>query len=89
MSAVYTSPEARGRGLAKALIKAAAAEARRKAQSRGKPLVLSVVVYATNSAAISLYECCGFVRDPGGPKLTFNTCKNSSSQELDMYFSGA
>ncbi|KAI3331793.1 hypothetical protein HD806DRAFT_169716 [Xylariaceae sp. AK1471] len=89
MAAVYTSPEARGRGLAKSLIKSATEEARKKARGQGRPLVLSVVVYATNTAAISVYERCGFVRDPEGPKLVFNAFKNSSFQELEMFLSGA
>ncbi|KAI1130467.1 hypothetical protein F5Y10DRAFT_119552 [Nemania abortiva] len=88
MSAVYTSPEARGQGLAKSLIKAATEEARSRARALGRPLVLSVVVYADNGAAISVYERCGFVRDAGGPKLVFNAVKNSSEEQLDMYFQG-
>lgn len=88
MSAVYTSPEARGQGLAKSLIKAATQDARSRARGQGRPLVLSVVVYATNSAAISVYERCGFAKGAAGPKLVFNALKNSSDEELDMYFQG-
>ncbi|TGJ88153.1 hypothetical protein E0Z10_g514 [Xylaria hypoxylon] len=88
MSAVYTSPEARGQGLAKSLIKAATEEARDRARQQGRPLVLSVVVYAANSAAISVYERCGFARGAEGPKLAFNTFKNLSEEELNMYFQG-
>lgn len=88
MSAVYTSPEARGQGLAKSLIKAATQDAHSRARGQGRPLVLSVVVYATNSAAISVYERCGFAKSVGGPKLVFNALKNSSDEELDMYFQG-
>ncbi|KAI0966929.1 hypothetical protein F4678DRAFT_262614 [Xylaria arbuscula] len=87
MSAVYTSPVARGRGLAKSLIRAATEEARRRQE--GRPLVLSVVVYADNSAAISVYERCGFARSAEEePKLVFNALKNSSDRELNMYFQG-
>lgn len=88
MSAVYTSPEARGQGLAKALIKAATEEARNRARGQGRPLILSVVVYATNSAAISVYERCGFMRGEEEPKLVFNAFKNSSEKQLNMYFQG-
>ncbi|KAI0421016.1 hypothetical protein F5X98DRAFT_371033 [Xylaria grammica] len=88
MSGVYTSPEARGQGLAKSLIKAATAEARNRARRQGRPLMLSVVVYAANSAAISVYERCGFARGAEGPKLVFNAFKNSSVEELNMYFQG-
>lgn len=86
MAAVYTSPEARGRGLAKSLIKAATEEARRKAMEKGRPLALSVVVYATNDAAISVYERCGFVKSADEPKLQYNALKNSSASELGMHF---
>ncbi|KAJ2987790.1 hypothetical protein NUW58_g4317 [Xylaria curta] len=89
MSAVYTSPEARGQGLAKSLIEAATEEARSRAHGQGRPLVLSVVVYATNSAAISVYERCGFARGVEEPKLVFNAFKNSSEMQLDMYYQGA
>ncbi|KAI0109555.1 hypothetical protein GGR51DRAFT_511935 [Nemania sp. FL0031] len=88
MSAVYTSPEARGQGLAKSLIKTATEEARGRAQALGRPLALSVVVYADNGAAISVYERCGFVRDAGGAKLVFNAVKNASEEQLEMYFQG-
>ncbi|KAI0542911.1 hypothetical protein GGR58DRAFT_519184 [Xylaria digitata] len=88
MSAVYTSPETRGQGLAKSLIKAATEEAHNRARGQGRPLVLSVVVYAANSAAISVYERCGFVRSTEEPKLVFNVFKNSSEKELNMYFQG-
>ncbi|KAF2963880.1 hypothetical protein GQX73_g9692 [Xylaria multiplex] len=88
MSAVYTSPEARGQGLAKSLIRAATEEACSRARGEGRPLALSVVVYAANSAAISVYERCGFARSAEEPKLVFNVFKNSSEEELNMYFQG-
>ncbi|KAI0426802.1 hypothetical protein F5Y09DRAFT_50200 [Xylaria sp. FL1042] len=90
MSAVYTSPAARGRGLAKSLIKAATEEACNRARAEGgRPLALSVVVYADNSAAISVYERCGFARDPEEePKLVFNELKNLSEKQLNMYYQG-
>ncbi|KAI0443130.1 hypothetical protein F4803DRAFT_332527 [Xylaria telfairii] len=86
MSAVYTIPEARGQGLAKSLIKAATEEARNRARGAGRPLVLSVVVYAANNAAISVYERSGFARGAEGPKLIFNALKNVSKEELNMYY---
>ncbi|KAI0391167.1 hypothetical protein F5Y17DRAFT_441744 [Xylariaceae sp. FL0594] len=86
MAAVYTSPEARGRGLAKSLIKAATEEARKRAAAA---LSLSVVVYAENHAAISVYERCGFVKSADGPKLRYNPHKGSSASELEMYFVGS
>jgi ribosomal protein S18 acetylase RimI-like enzyme len=88
MAAVYTSPEARGRGLAKSLIKAATEEAHKKAVEKGRPLALSVVVYATNDAAIAVYERCGFVKSAHGPNLKYNALKNSSASELEMHFAG-
>jgi ribosomal protein S18 acetylase RimI-like enzyme len=88
MSAVYTSPETRGRGLAKSLIGAATEEARNQARMQGRLLMLSVVVYANNSAAISVYERCGFERGAEGPKLVYNVLKLSSKEELEMHFSG-
>lgn len=89
MSAVYTSPEARGQGLAKSLINTAAEEARNRARAEGRPLALSVVVYAANSAAISVYERCGFVTSAEGAKSVFNALKNATEKELEMYFEGA
>lgn len=89
MSAVYTSPEARGQGLAKSLINTASEEALKRARAEGRPLALSVVVYAANSAAISVYERCGFVTSAEGAKPVFNALKNSTEKELEMYFEGA
>ncbi|KAI0165539.1 hypothetical protein GGR57DRAFT_497014 [Xylariaceae sp. FL1272] len=86
MAAVYTIPMARSRGLAKALIKAATEEAIKRAAEQDRRLTLSVVVYATNNAAISVYERCGFVKTAVGPKLVFNACKNTSEEQLDMFY---
>ncbi|GAP90468.1 putative acyl- N-acyltransferase [Rosellinia necatrix] len=89
MSAVYTIPEARGQGLAKALIRAATEEAHSRARERGgRPLTLSVVVYATNAAAISVYERCGFVKSAEGAKPVFNALKDRTEKELEMCFRG-
>ncbi|KAI8956373.1 hypothetical protein F4801DRAFT_13897 [Xylaria longipes] len=84
MSAVYTIPEARGQGLAKSLTKAATEEARSRAQGQGRPLALSVVVYAANNAAISVYERCGFAglrevqKSPSSNLTLSRTCLKSS-----------
>lgn len=79
-------PEARGRGVAKALVKAAIEQAINEANQQGKQLALSVVVYSTNHAAITFYESCGFVAGAEGPILSFNQLKNSSAAELCMYY---
>ncbi|KAI1754989.1 hypothetical protein F4782DRAFT_489574 [Xylaria castorea] len=88
MSAVYTIPQARGQGLAKSLIRAATEEAHNRAREQGRPLALSVVVYAANNAAVSVYRRCGFARDAEEPKLVFNALKNASEKELNMYYQG-
>ncbi|KAI0548561.1 hypothetical protein F4679DRAFT_312876 [Xylaria curta] len=88
MSAVYTIPQARGQGLAKSLIRAATEEAHKRAREHGRPLALSVVVYAANNAAISVYQRCGFASGAEEPKLVFNALKNASEKELNMYYQG-
>ncbi|KAI0508544.1 hypothetical protein F5B22DRAFT_391143 [Xylaria bambusicola] len=89
MSAVYTLPTARGCGLAKALIKAATGEACDRAHSQRRPLALSVVVYPDNAAAISVYERCGFARNPEEePELVVNEVKKTSEWTVNMYYSG-
>ncbi|KAI1322003.1 hypothetical protein F5Y16DRAFT_404866 [Xylariaceae sp. FL0255] len=87
MAAVYTVPEARGCGLAKALITAASDEAAKLAAAAKRSLALSVVVYATNNAAISVYERCGFVKGADGPKLIYNELKDLSEEYLHMFLS--
>ncbi|KAI1094801.1 hypothetical protein F5B19DRAFT_490019 [Rostrohypoxylon terebratum] len=86
ISGVYTMPEARGQGFAKELIKTASEQAISSAKAQHKQLSLSVVVYASNSAAISFYKSCGFVVDERGPRSSFNPHKNSSSEELVMHY---
>ncbi|KAI1770905.1 hypothetical protein F4818DRAFT_225197 [Hypoxylon cercidicola] len=49
IAGVYTIPEARGRGAAKALVKAATEQAIDEPDQQGKQLVLSVVVYSSLS----------------------------------------
>ncbi|KAI2466388.1 hypothetical protein F4781DRAFT_434457 [Annulohypoxylon bovei var. microspora] len=82
ISAVYTTPEARGQGLAKALVKTASEQAIGSAKGQERQLSLSLVVSASNSAAIGLYTSCGFVVDEGGPRTSFNPHKNLPSDEL-------
>ncbi|CAJ2513304.1 Uu.00g014230.m01.CDS01 [Anthostomella pinea] len=89
MASVYTRSEARGRGLAKRLVKVAMDDAVKQAQERGRALSLSFVVYATNTAAIAFYESCGFVASAEGPTDSFNPLKNSTSGELNMFFRAA
>ncbi|KAI0882716.1 uncharacterized protein GGS22DRAFT_39696 [Annulohypoxylon maeteangense] len=86
VSGVYTTPEARGHGLAKALIKTASEQAINSAKGQDRQLLLSVVVYASNNAAIALYKSCGFIVDEGGPKSSFNPHKESSFEELVMHY---
>ncbi|KAI1459395.1 hypothetical protein F4805DRAFT_455878 [Annulohypoxylon moriforme] len=86
ISGVYTTPEARGQGIAKALIKTASEQALNSAKRQDKQLSLSVVVYASNNAAIALYENCGYVVNEGGPRSSFNPHKNSSFEELVMHY---
>lgn len=86
IAGLYTAPEARGQGIAKAAVKTAMEYAIGYAKEKGRPLALSVVVYATNHAAISFYESCGFVADAGGPRASFNALKNSIDDELCMHY---
>ncbi|KAI1214057.1 uncharacterized protein F4807DRAFT_455698 [Annulohypoxylon truncatum] len=86
ISGVYTTPEARGQGFAKELIKTASEQAINSAKGQDRQLSLSVVVYASNSAAIRLYKSCGFVVGEGGFRSSFNPHKNSSFEELVMHY---
>lgn len=61
INAMFTLPEARGQGTAKALIEAAKKFGTAQAEASGKDLVMSIVVDEDNVAAKSLYEKCGFV----------------------------
>ena len=58
---MFTLPEARGQGMAKALIERGMQYGADEAASVGKPYVGSIVVDEENVAARSLYEKCGFV----------------------------
>lgn len=86
ITGVYTIPEARGQGIAKTLVKAAAEQAVNYAKGQDRQLALSVVVYASNSIATSFYEGCGFVASPEGPRASYNPLKNASTEEVCMYY---
>ncbi|KAI1137033.1 hypothetical protein F5Y05DRAFT_389948 [Hypoxylon sp. FL0543] len=89
ISGVYTAPGARGKGIAKALAKAVVEEATNYAKDQDRMLDLSVIVYASNHVAITFYESCGFVADPGGPRTSFNPHKGRSEVELCMQYRGS
>jgi len=61
INGMFTLPEARGQGTAKALIETAKKFGAAQADASGKDLVLSIAVDEDNVAAKSLYERCGFV----------------------------
>jgi ribosomal protein S18 acetylase RimI-like enzyme len=61
INGMFTLPEARGRGVAKALIEAAKKFGVAQAAADGKGLVLSIAVDEDNGPAKSLYSHCGFV----------------------------
>ncbi|KAI1807670.1 hypothetical protein F4811DRAFT_549743 [Daldinia bambusicola] len=86
VTGVYTLPEARRQGLAKTLAKTAIGEAVAYAEQHGKRLELSLIVYTSNSGAISFYESCGFVVSPEGPRESFNPDKNASADEICMHY---
>jgi ribosomal protein S18 acetylase RimI-like enzyme len=60
VNAVYTLPEARGRGIASAVMAAAKEFASAEAAARGRDWALMAVVLSTNAEAQSLYEKLGF-----------------------------
>ncbi|KAF4637448.1 hypothetical protein G7Y89_g654 [Cudoniella acicularis] len=60
LNAMFTLPEVRGQGIAKALIKKGIILGHEEAAKAGKEFVGSVVVDLDNPAAKSLYEKCGF-----------------------------
>jgi ribosomal protein S18 acetylase RimI-like enzyme len=72
---MFTHPDARGQGIAQALIERFFKDGSEKAKSLGKDLVCSIVVDADNPAAKKLYEKCGFVTlseepyFPGSPRV--------------------
>ena len=61
INGMFTLPEARGQGIAKALIDAAKEFGGIQAEEAGKDVVLSIAVDEDNVAAKSLYSSCGFV----------------------------
>ena len=74
INAMFTLPEARGQGIAKALIQSAIKYGSDEAAKSGKVFACSIVVDVDNPAARSLYEKCGFVpireepMTPGSPR---------------------
>ena len=61
INGMFTLPEARGLGSAKALIEAAKKFGATQAKASGNDLVLSIAVDEDNVPAKSLYQRCGFV----------------------------
>ena len=61
INGMFTLPEARGQGTAKALIEAAKKFGAREVRASDKTLVLSIAVDEDNVPAKALYERCGFV----------------------------
>ena len=70
---MFTLPEARGRGLAQAILKRSFSYGREEAAKSGKHFVASIVVDADNLPAKTLYENSGFVavtEEPHDPSST-------------------
>ncbi|KAI1104168.1 hypothetical protein F4804DRAFT_204514 [Jackrogersella minutella] len=86
ITGVYTTLEARGQGVARALVKTATEQATSIAKDQDRQLALSVVVYALNSAAIAFYKSCGFVVDAAGSRASSNPYKNSPADEVCMHY---
>ncbi len=61
LNGVFTMPEARRKGISKALIENAFTYVINEAQARGKDTVFSVIVDTDNVPARTLYESVGFV----------------------------
>lgn len=61
INGMFTLPEARGQGTAKALIEAAKKFGANQAEASGKDCVLSIAVEEDNVPAKALYQKCGFV----------------------------
>lgn len=61
INGMFTLPDARGKGIAKAIIEAAKVFGSKEAAMAGKQLVVSIVVDKDNTPARSLYEKSGFV----------------------------
>jgi ribosomal protein S18 acetylase RimI-like enzyme len=61
INGMFTLPQARGLGTAKALIEAAKEFGAAQAEASGKGLALSIAVDEDNVPAKSLYQRCGFV----------------------------
>ena len=61
VNGMFTLPEARGQGIARALLEAAKKFGVYQAEASAKDLVISIAVDEDNAPARSLYERCGFV----------------------------
>lgn len=58
---MFTLPEARGQGVAKALLEHVLAYGTVQAAKSGKPFAGAIVVDSDNPGARALYQKCGFV----------------------------
>lgn len=83
LTGVYTRAEDRGRGLGKALSKAAAEYAHADARRRGTRCRLGLDVYAANTAAVSFYQKCGFA--VSGPRPV-DEDSDEARPEVVMYY---
>ncbi|KAI4602661.1 hypothetical protein KJ359_007879 [Pestalotiopsis sp. 9143b] len=86
LTGVYTRAEFRGRGLGKALSRAAAEYAHADALRRGARCRLGLDVYAANTAAVAFYQKCGFA--VGGPRPV-DEDSDEARPELVMYYRSA
>ncbi|RYO98540.1 hypothetical protein DL764_007047 [Monosporascus ibericus] len=83
--ALYSRPEAYGRGLSSALMKVVVERAVKEARPQGKHLELKAVVYASDTSAIAFYEKCRFVA--GGSRQSVNHVRDPErAVELGMCF---
>lgn len=79
---MFTIPEARGQGAAKALLNSFFEFGTEEAGKAGKEFVTSIVVDADNPPAMKLYKKCGYVavrEEPHGPSRIAVLMKYPSS----------
>jgi ribosomal protein S18 acetylase RimI-like enzyme len=70
---MFTIPEVRGKGVAKALMQKSIQQAMQDAKDMGKEYVSSIVVDSDNPSAISLYQKFGYqtiAEEPRSPGST-------------------